>query len=112
MFYNCASLASITIPDSITKIDSSAFFGCTSLNNITIPNYVTSIGSHAFYGCTILTSMTILATTPPTLGNNYSLPGTSIVQAIYVPAESVDTYKAANRWSTYASMIQAIPNNS
>jgi len=28
---------------------------------------------------------------------------------IYVPSGSVDTYKAASGWSTYASKIQAIP---
>jgi hypothetical protein len=28
---------------------------------------------------------------------------------IYVPSASVDTYKAASGWSTYASRIQAIP---
>jgi hypothetical protein len=31
---------------------------------------------------------------------------------IYVPAESVDAYKAAARhWNDYADRIQAIPNN-
>jgi len=29
----------------------------------------------------------------------------------YVPAESVDTYKTAPGWSTYASYIRAIPNS-
>ena len=28
---------------------------------------------------------------------------------IYVPAASVETYKAASDWSGYASKIQAIP---
>lgn len=59
MFENCTSLASITIPDSVTSIDSGAFRGCTSLTSITIPNSVTRIGNGAFSNCTALTSINI-----------------------------------------------------
>ena len=52
-------LKSITIPDSITKIDWYAFEGCSNLKSITIPNSVTSIGYKAFEGCSSLTSITI-----------------------------------------------------
>jgi hypothetical protein len=48
-FYNCSSLTSITIPNSVTSIGSSAFYNCSSLTSITIPNSVTIIGSSAFY---------------------------------------------------------------
>jgi hypothetical protein len=67
---------------------------------------VTSIGAGAFYACTGLTNITVEAITPPTLdidafGNTNGCP-------IYVPSASVDTYKAAGGWSTYADRIQAI----
>ena len=58
-FSGCASLTSITIPDSVTSIGRGAFSGCTGLTSITIPDSVTSIGENAFYGCTGLTSVTI-----------------------------------------------------
>ncbi len=58
-FRDCASLTSITIPDSVTKIGWDAFRDCTSLTSVTIPNSVTSIGGEAFYNCTSLTSVTI-----------------------------------------------------
>ena len=58
-FYECTSLASITIPNSVTEIGNSAFEDCRSLTSITIPNSVTSIGNEAFYECTSLTSITI-----------------------------------------------------
>ena len=59
VFYNCTSLTSITIPNSVTRIGQEAFYKCSSLTSITIPNSVTSIGYEAFYGCTYLTSITI-----------------------------------------------------
>ena len=47
-FYNCYSLASVTIPNSVTSIGGSAFSSCYSLASVTIPNSVTSIGAYAF----------------------------------------------------------------
>ena len=58
-FYDCSSLTSVTIPNSVTSIRNSAFFGCSSLTSITIPNSVTSIGNWAFWNCSGLTSVTI-----------------------------------------------------
>ena len=58
-FYNCSSLTSVTIPNSVTSIGNNAFSGCSSLASVTIPNSVTSIGSSTFYNCSSLTSVTI-----------------------------------------------------
>ncbi|MBQ7045508.1 MAG: leucine-rich repeat domain-containing protein, partial [Clostridia bacterium] len=53
------SLASVTIPDSVTSIGSYAFYCCYSLASVTIPDSVTSIGSSAFGICLSLTSVII-----------------------------------------------------
>ena len=57
-FEECASLTSITIPDTVTEIDNYAFYKCTGLESITIPDSVTSIDYEAFSGCTSLVSVT------------------------------------------------------
>lgn len=58
-FYDCDSLTSISIPDSVTSIGNYAFDGCSSLRSITIPNSVTSIDEAAFRGCHNLTTINV-----------------------------------------------------
>ena len=108
MFYQDYSLSSVTIPSGITSIGDGAFQQCTGLTSIVIPSGVTSIGTSAFYYCRNLASITCLASTPPTLGTS-TFNGSTC--PIYVQSASVNTYKAASGWSSYASRIQAIPNS-
>ncbi len=103
MFLNCA-FVSVTIPDNITSIGASAFNNNLSLISVDIGSGVANIGAMAFNNSTN-TTLTVRATAPPALGSNAL--GASLT-AIYVPASSVDAYKAANRWSSKASIIQAI----
>ena len=109
-FSDCSSLISVTIPNRVTSIGSSAFAYCSSLTSVTIPDSVTSIGSSAFYGCTSLKEVYCKPTTPPTGDNNmfsyYDGGYKPIGCKIYVPTASVDAYKAAQYWSSYASYIE------
>ena len=125
-FYGCSSLLEIVIPDSVTSIENSAFSGCSSLASATIGNSVTSIGGSAFEGCSSLANVTMgssvtsigtlafyrcrniqkiycTPTIPPTLENSvFDIHADAI---IYVPEESVDSYKSAVDWSNYAGKI-------
>ena len=109
-FEYCNRLTSITIGSGVTSIGNNTFWNCTGLTSITIPSNVTNINHRAFIGCRNLASVTVLATIPPTLGPN-AFQNTASGMKIYVPAESVETYKAANEWSNYAAAIEAIPSN-
>lgn len=103
-FSSDKALTTIEIPPLVTTLGESAFESC-KFTNITLPAKVTNIGKRAFSGCTSLTTVTSLAETPPTLGENVFY-GCSALTNIYVPAGSVDAYKAA--WSEYADKIKAI----
>ena len=82
------------------------FYGCKKLTEVILPATVTSIGWGTFRYCAALQYVKILATVPPALGDN-TFEGTNNCP-IYVPAASINAYKVATNWSTYASRIQAI----
>ena len=53
-FYNCTSLTSVELPNTISIIGDCAFYRCISLESIALPSNVSSIGSDAFFACTVL----------------------------------------------------------
>lgn len=105
-FFLCASLSFVEIPESVTDIMSYAFSSCANLSSITLPEGLTTIGESAFNSCSQLSSVTVLASTvpmgaPDMFANTNNCP-------IYVPAESVETYKGADYWSVYADRLQVM----
>ena len=75
-FCHCYNLKSVSMPDSVTKIESAnqnkwwqigysdsagAFFGCTKLETIQLSDNLIEIGTRAFMGCTALQSLVIPA---------------------------------------------------
>lgn len=107
-FYNCNNIDSIIIPNSVKTIGGSAFCRCKSLSKVVIGAGVESIGVQAFEKVSGQTKMTvtIYAITPPTIQSNTFT--STFVSAIYVPNESVEAYKTAGVWSTYAGKIKPI----
>jgi len=59
LFSGCNKLATIIVPEGVTKIKDGAFYQLTSLKNISLPSTITSIGVHAFYNCINLDSIQI-----------------------------------------------------
>ena len=111
MFYSCYSLTSVNLPNGLKSISNNMFNYCHSLMRIDIPDSVTSIGGNAFGQCTSLSRVVVKAITPPTLQSSSftKVPSDCIIE---VPAESLDSYKTATNWSTYANQIVAIKEES
>ena len=112
-FYCCYNLKRVGIHSGVTEIGSQAFQQVYALSSITIPASVEKIGFEAFETCTGLTSVIMEGETPPVLEYTSSSPSTRPVFnnttcTFYVPANAVETYKAATGWSVYANRIQAI----
>ena len=105
-FQYCSSMASISIPKSLRTIGEASFLLCKALPSVTLPEKMTGIGYAAFSGCTGLTTVKVLAVTPPA-GSDGMFASTTC--QIAVPAASVDVYKKAPYWETYASRIVALP---
>ena len=104
-FAECKHLHNITIPDSVKSIGYNAFCYCPNLTTVYIGSGVVNIESSAFYGCGNLQEVYCYAVNPPTLGYDV-FDGSGYVIRFYVPAASVDAYKA--QWSKYDSQIRPL----
>ena len=58
-FEGCASLAEVSLPDTLKLIGAYAFQDCTALLNIALPNSITTLEEGLFEGCTWLTSVSL-----------------------------------------------------
>ena len=108
VFQACHSLTSINLPANLSSIKSYTFRNCFSLTSIVIPESVSSIGSRAFEGCYSILKYVFNRTTPPTLANKDAFGNINSIAKIYVPDESVEAYKNATNWVTYADYIYPI----
>lgn len=115
-FSNTSLLDSIEFPNTLNTLNT---MWCSNSRlmtagfNMKFPVTLSTIGGNAFkgvpFGTQINYFLTFYGLTPPNLSadNAFYSPPTKI----YVPAEAVNSYKSAANWSTYASIIEAIPSN-
>lgn len=94
------------IPNSVTAIERNAFRG-SNIAKIVIPASVKNIGQWAFQDCKSLT--TVVCKSKSVIDVSGLLPFDPLPNAtLYVPAESIEAYKAANEWSKFSN-IQPLP---
>ena len=96
--WQCSSLQSVTIPDSVTSIGDSAFSCCSSLQSVTIPDSVTSIGGRAFGECSSLQSVTI-PDSVTSIGDRAFSWCTSL-QSVTIPDSVTSIDESAFSWCT------------
>jgi len=58
-FSECTKITSVTIPESVTRIETMAFYGCESLESVNIPKNVEWMGNYTFQNCTALKNVSI-----------------------------------------------------
>ena len=107
-FQGCSNLENIIIPDSVNTIKDSAFYMCNELKTIYIGSGVTTIESLAFHSAiniSPLTGVYLSPTTPPTIASNSFYFDNTTNCKIYVPTGTLDAYKTAENWSTYANRM-------
>lgn len=119
-FNGCGVLSELNLPSAV-NIGSNTFYQCYKLTKIDM-HAAMSIGNTAFMYCYSLTTVIIRTSEMCTISSNiftncYHFSGT--VDAtynpngnkdayIYVPKSLIDTYKAAEYWSSYSSQFRAI----
>ena len=109
MFSGCTGLTSAPSLPATTLASEcyrSMFYGCTGITSHDVATLNNS--TNVFQSNTACASLTIQAETPPTISNS-TITGLKADCIIYVPAEAVDAYKAAQYWSARAAYIQAMP---
>jgi hypothetical protein len=104
----CFEATEIIFGSGLKKLDSSSCFEMINITELNIPAGVTEMSYQALNGFYSLKVLRVNPVSPPVVQANtfYNLPSDAV---IYVPAGSVDAYKAATNWLQYASQIQAMP---
>lgn len=106
-FANCASLAAITLPNSLQRIDDYAFSGCAALVSVAIPNGVTSLGTGAFYNCRSIAYIRV--PNGVTCIEPYTFMGCAGLLSVFLPATVTEIRAMAfSGCATLASI--ALPN--
>lgn len=108
----CTSLTKLDLGNGIKTIPRYAF-ALQDFTEVTviIGTSVTSIEDYAFGGTKNYTKFIIKAVTPPSITaasfSNYNV-GIAFNSSFYVPDESVDAYKTATNWISYAAFIKPL----
>lgn len=100
IFHYCTALTTFTVPTGIRVVGNRAFSDCYNLTTVTFPEgtQVREMGEDVFYSCNNLMNIMMMAAEPPMIEEN-TFNGQNAT--IYVPADAMDTYKAAPVWRNY-----------
>ena len=108
-----SGLAAISIPNSVTTVESNSFRYNFNLTSVTIPNSVTSIGYNAFFGCTGLVTVTSLIEEPFEIFSdvftywNFETDAEEFTTAtLYVPVGTKEKYMATPAWNQFQNIVE------
>lgn len=111
-FKGCSELTSVNIPNSVTSIERSTFEECTGLTYVTLPKNISSIAQYAFRDCPILNEVYCYAKDVPDfhplafkVDDSYFTDEKYHGLTLYVPADVIDDYKAANESMMFNNIL-------
>ena len=110
-----SALTSVTLPNSMTFVNTTMFGGSGALKSITLGTGVTLVNRGALQNCTALESITFLGTTPPETpqGALWSFMSTNDMDSsaikLYAPLEALEAYREHDIWGKFHS-VSPIPN--
>ena len=108
--YQCSSLKSVSIPESVVSIEEKAFEYCSNLTSVTLPSSVAYVGTYAFAGCTGISDFTCLAEeVPETERTAFDWSGVEN-KTLYVPITSIESYQSTYPWSRFGSIVAYYPS--
>lgn len=84
--------------------NSGTFGNCSSLKMVVLPETLTALNRAFLNKCSNIETMIVKATTPPSFDTQQN----SVGKSIYVPDASVEAYKTASGWSSYADRIKPL----
>lgn len=84
-----------------------AFLGCKQLTFAELPSTLASIGQYCFQDCLSLETVIMNAVAPPSIEAGIFL-RTPSTMSIYVPDQSVQAYREASGWLSYADRIKPL----
>ncbi|MBN2653196.1 MAG: leucine-rich repeat protein [Spirochaetales bacterium] len=104
-----SDMQSITVPEianekPVTHIGDNAFSSFSRITTVTLPQSITKIENYAFSNCSLLKTITINAKEPPTADRSF-LTLTNALAEIRVPDESVEKYRNDKTWGKFADKI-------
>ena len=107
-FRRCLHITEITIPDKVTSIGKNAFYNCKELQSITFGKSLSDIGDYAFENCTELERITAYNPVPAKAGISIfkNVPVDNC--KLYVPAGSVEQYKAKSGWGDFTTILSSV----
>ena len=89
----------------VTELAEGAFNTAYFVPEIILPSTITSLGSKALYDNIFMTSLVCQAEVPPTCGADAIHGADFDACTLYVPAASVEAYKAADQWKQFKNIV-------
>ena len=108
-FEECTELTSVTMPDKCERIGEMAFALCTSLTSITMPDKCERIGDKAFAGCNSLASVIIPEGVSIIYENTFA--GCTGLTSITIPNSVIEIEEGAFNYCTGLKKIEVAKGN-